>query len=122
MPVLSIATCSTRCRLSQSLSASRSAVMAPKLCTSRCTVPSGSLSSTQATTVLWCTSSPQQRAYTTCMACPPSQRAQHAQRVKRGKGRGVTNEHVSSACSAPRVGRGDNDLLWAHPGQLGDGL
>jgi hypothetical protein len=70
-PVLSMATGVTSCRLSQSSSANRSAVMVPKVRTTRWGAPSGSVSSTQATTVFWWMSQPQQRGYRTCIPRGP---------------------------------------------------
>jgi hypothetical protein len=71
-PVDSIARTPTARPRSQSERASNSAVIVPHVCTSRSPVPSGCVTRTQATTVRLCTSNPQQRSYTTCIAWPLS--------------------------------------------------
>src|SRR6266704_3803281 len=66
-PVLSSATCVTPCAVNQSANASKSAVMVLKVRISLCGCLPAPGTTTQATTVSLCTSSPQQRSYTTSM-------------------------------------------------------
>src|SRR5713226_2550507 len=61
-PVLSMATWLTSCSLNQSESASKPAVVAAKVRTSRLTLPLSPVLSMQATTVFLCTSRPAQHA------------------------------------------------------------
>jgi len=91
-PVDSMAMCVTPQPPSQSASASRSAVIVPQVLTRRRTVPSGSVSSTHATTLRLWTSIPQHRGWTTCLV-PSSSR-----RGRRGGGYGQR----SPTCSSPR--------------------
>src|SRR5262249_23261304 len=80
----------TACKSNQSPSANKSAVMVPKVRTNRWSEPSGSVSTTQATTVFLWISKPQQRGYKTCIPRPPLWGSQRAVRRE---------TPVSPACS-----------------------
>src|SRR6476659_7330084 len=97
--------------VNQSSRANKSAVIVPKERRCRRTLPSGSVSKRQATTVFLWTSRPQQRACTTCIF-PPGRWADE----RHGRA-GCAERQVSLPCSSPRR-RQQSWLLEASRSQL----
>jgi hypothetical protein len=108
-PVRSMATCVTAWYSSQSPSASRAAVLVPKVRTNRWLLPSGSVSSTHATTIVFCwMSKPHQRGDSTCIpSCSSSSLGQPASGAK-----GTTR----CACVLTSRRRGDSHPYGDAPG------
>jgi hypothetical protein len=107
-PVLSSAMCVTPSVSSQSDNASRSAVIVVKVRTCLRTRPSSSVIRTHTTTVRLWTSSPQHRAYTTCIASLP----RCHRPAEWWAAMGAWERQLSSTCSPPR-GRRQSGILDA---------